>query len=215
MVVTDIDDIRLNRAKELFPPAYAKKQGVELIYLNTGKTKNPAKELMALTGGKGYDDVFVFAPVPAVIEQGDRILGRDGCLNFFAGPADPDFSAKFNFYNLHYNSTHVVGTSGGNNNDMKEALKLMSQGLDPSGLITHIGGLDSVIDTTLNLPGISGGKKLIYTHINMELIAIADFRKKGKKNTVFCTLADITDKHKGLWSVEAEEYLLANSDKLT
>ncbi len=215
MVVTDIDDIRLNRAKELFPPAYAKKQGVELIYLNTGKTKNPAKELMALTRGKGYDDVFVFAPVPAVIEQGDRILGRDGCLNFFAGPADPDFSAKFNFYNLHYNSTHVVGTSGGNNNDMKEALKLMSKGLDPSGLITHIGGLDSVIDTTLNLPGISGGKKLIYTHINMDLIAIADFREKGKKNAAFCTLADITDKHKGLWSVEAEEYLLANSDKLT
>ncbi len=214
MVVTDIDDTRLKRAAELFSPEYAKKQGVNLIYLNTGKSDDAVKELLELTGGKGYDDVFVFAPVPPVIEQGDQILGRDGCLNFFAGPSDPAFSARFNFYNLHYNSTHVVGTSGGTNNDMVEALDLMSKGLDPSGLITHVGGLNSVIETTLNLPDIPGGKKLIYTHVNMELTAIDDFREKGKANPVFNSLADITDKHKGLWSVEAENFLLANADKL-
>jgi threonine dehydrogenase-like Zn-dependent dehydrogenase len=214
MVVTDIDDTRLKRAAELFSPEYAKKQGVNLIYLNTGKSKDAVKEMLELTGGKGYDDVFIFAPVPPVIEQGDQILGRDGCLNFFAGPSDPDFSARFNFYNLHYNSTHVVGTSGGTNNDMVEALDLMSKGLDPSGLITHVGGLDSVIETTLNLPDIPGGKKLIYTHVNMQLTAIDSFRQKGKANPVFNTLADITEKHKGLWSVEAEKYLLANADKL-
>jgi threonine dehydrogenase-like Zn-dependent dehydrogenase len=214
MVVTDIDDTRLKRAAELFSPEYAKKQGVNLIYLNTGKSKDAVKEMLELTGGKGYDDVFIFAPVPPVIEQGDQILGRDGCLNFFAGPSDPDFSARFNFYNLHYNSTHMVGTSGGTNNDMVEALDLMSKGLDPSGLITHVGGLDSVIETTLNLPDIPGGKKLIYTHVNMQLTAIDSFRQKGKANPVFNTLADITEKHKGLWSVEAEKYLLANADKL-
>jgi threonine dehydrogenase-like Zn-dependent dehydrogenase len=214
MIVTDIDDTRLKRAAELFSPEYAEKQGVNLIYLNTGKSKDAVKEMLELTGGKGYDDVFVFAPVPPVIEQGDQILGRDGCLNFFAGPSDPDFSARFNFYNLHYNSTHIVGTSGGTNNDMEEALELMSKGLDPSGLITHVGGLDSVIETTLNLPDIPGGKKLIYTHVNMELTAIDSFRQKGKTNPVFNSLADITEKHKGLWSVEAEEYLLANADKL-
>jgi hypothetical protein len=48
---------------------------------------------------------------------------------------------------------------------MKEALRLMGKGLDPAGLVTHIGGLDAVIDTTLRLPEIPGGKKLIYTHI--------------------------------------------------
>lgn len=215
MVVTDIDDVRLKRAAELFSPEYAKKQGVKLIYLNTGKSENAVKEMLELTGGKGYDDVFVFAPVPPVIEQGDQILGRDGCLNFFAGPSDPNFSARFNFYNLHYNSTHVVGTSGGTNNDMVEALELMSEGLDPSGLITHVGGLNSVIETTLNLPDIPGGKKLIYTHINMELTPIDAFREKGKLNPVFNTLADITDQHKGLWSVEAEKHLLANAANLT
>ena len=70
--------------------------------------------------------------------------------------------------------------------------------------------MDAVIDTTSRLPEIHGGKKLIYTHINMELTAIDDFEEKGINNPVFADLAKITTRHNGLWSVEAEEYLLAN-----
>jgi L-sorbose 1-phosphate reductase len=96
------------------------------------------------------------------VETGDRILGFDGCLNFFAGPSDTGFSAELNFYNVHYAFTHIVGTSGGNTDDMKEALKMMASGkLNPAAMITHIGGLDAVIDTTMRLPQIPGGKKLI------------------------------------------------------
>ena len=76
--------------------------------------------MMSFTDGKGYDDVLVFAPVAPVVELADSILAQDGCLNFFAGPSNPEFSAKFNFYNVHYSGTHVVGTSGGNTDDMKE-----------------------------------------------------------------------------------------------
>jgi threonine dehydrogenase-like Zn-dependent dehydrogenase len=79
---------------------------------NTASVDNADEALIALTGGTGYDDVFVFAPVRPVVEQGDRILGKDGCLNFFAGPTDPSFAAEFNFYDVHYASHHVVGTSG-------------------------------------------------------------------------------------------------------
>lgn len=50
---------------------------------------DPVEGLKALTDGKGYNDVFVFAPVAAVVEQADAILSFDGCLNFFAGPARP------------------------------------------------------------------------------------------------------------------------------
>ena len=176
--------------------------------------KDANAELKEITGGKGYDDVFVFAPVKQVIEQGDAILGFDGCLNFFAGPNDQDFKAELNFYNVHYAHTHIVGTSGGNNEDMLEALDMMGKGLDPAGLITHIGGLDAVADATNNLPDIPGGKKLIYTHITMPLTPISDFAKLGETNDVFKQLALICDNHKGLWSVEAETYLLENSDKL-
>jgi hypothetical protein len=68
-----------------------------------------------------------------------------------------------------------------------------------------------VAGTTLNLPEIPGGKKLIYTHINMPLTPISEFAEKGKNNPFFAKLAELVEANKGLWSVEAEEYLLANA----
>lgn len=209
LVVTDIDQDRLDRAAHLYPPAYARERGVELHYVNTGALEDPVSFLRELGGGEGFNDVFVFAPVSQVVEQADQLLAFDGCLNFFAGPADPAFSAKLNFYNVHYAFTHLVGTSGGNTDDIRESLHLMEKGVDPSGLITHIGGLDAVPEATLNLPKIPGGKKLIYTHLDLPLTAISDFRKLGEKNPLFRELADICQRHDGLWSVEAEELLLA------
>ena len=215
LVVTDIDQARLDRAASLYTVEFAASRGIELHYINTSVMQDPVEELRALTNGEGYNDVFVFAPVRSVVEQADAILGFDGCLNFFAGPSDPNFSAMLNFYNVHYAYTHVVGTSGGNNEDMLEALDMMNKGLDPAGLITHIGGLNAVPEATLHLPEISGGKKLIYTHINMPLTAISDFAELGKTNEIFKELASICDKYKGLWNVEAEAFLLENANKLS
>ncbi|MCF8346122.1 MAG: zinc-binding dehydrogenase [Bacteroidales bacterium] len=212
LVVTDIDKSRLERAAMLYTAEKAAKNNINLVYLDTSEYDDPRAKLMELTGGKGYDDVFVFAPVPALIEQADNILGMDGCLNFFAGPSNPDFTAKLNFYRVHYQFTHIVGTSGGNNNDMQEALEYFNEGLDPAGLVTHIGGINAVIDTTLNLPDIPGGKKLIYNHIEMPLTPIAEFEERGKSDPLFAGLDKICKKHKGLWSVEAETFLMENAD---
>ena len=214
LVVTDVDQTRLDRAATIYPIEFAASRGITLRYINTGKMEDPVKELKIISGGTGYDDVFVFAPVRPVVEQGDAILAFDGCLNFFAGPGDPNFSAMLNFYNVHYAYTHIVGTSGGNNDDMVEALDIMGKGLDPAGLITHIGGLNAVADATNNLPHIPGGKKLIYTHIDMPLTPIADFAKLGETGELFRKLALICDRNKGLWSVEAETFLLDNTDLL-
>lgn len=213
-VVTDVDQVRLDRAASLYTVEFAKERGIDLRYINTKEMANPVEELKALTGGEGYNDVFVFAPVKPVVEQADAILAFDGCLNFFAGPSDPNFSATFNFYNVHYGYTHVAGTSGGNNDDMVEALDLMAKGLDPAGLVTHIGGLNAVAEATCHLPDIAGGKKLIYTHVEMPLTPISDFTQLGENNAVYKTLAEICDRNQGLWSVEAETFLLANSDQL-
>jgi threonine dehydrogenase-like Zn-dependent dehydrogenase len=207
-VVTDVDQTRLDRAAGLYTVEFAASKGIDLRYVNTSGMQNASEELKAITGGEGYNDVFVFAPVKPVVEQADAILAFDGCLNFFAGPSDPNFSAMVNFYNVHYGYTHVAGTSGGNTDDMIEALDLMSKGLDPAGLVTHIGGLNAVIEATNHLPEIPGGKKLIYTHIEMPLTPIADFAKLGEDNEIFKQLAIICDKNNGLWSVEAEAYLL-------
>jgi L-sorbose 1-phosphate reductase len=211
LVITDTDSERLARAESIYPKSEAASCGVNIFFVNTKNIGDPDEYLLSLTDGKGFDDVFVFAPVRQVTEQADRILRRDGCLNFFAGPTDPDFKAEFNFFNVHYASTHVVGTSGGNTNDMIESLKLMAKGtINPAAMITHIGGLDAVIPTTLHLPEIPGGKKLIYTNISMELTAITDFPLKGRENPLFLELDRIVQKHNGLWNTEAEKFLLEN-----
>ena len=211
LMVTDIDDARLSRAAKILPPEYAAERGVELKYLNTATLADADGELMKFTDGRGYDDVVVFAAVTPVVEQADRILGLDGCLNFFAGPADTQFGARLNFFNVHYSRTHIVGTTGGNSEDMKEVLAMVGRGkIDPAILVTHIGGLDCVPETTLNLPKIPGGKKLIYTGIDLPLVAISDFRAMGETDPRFAHLADITEANNGLWCEAAEKYLLAN-----
>ena len=215
LVCTDIDAARLTRAEQMLPPSEAKKYGVELHYVNTSEYADPVSYLRELSGGEGYDDVFVFAPVAAVVEQGDAILAYDGCLNFFAGPEKEDFAAKFNFYNVHYNATHIAGTSGGNTDDMIESLELAAAGrIDPAILVTHIGGLDSAAEATLNMPGIGGGKKLIYTHISMPLTAITDFARLGESDPFFAELAKLTQAHGGLWNSEAERFVLRNGQAI-
>jgi len=211
LVVTDIDNARLARAASIFTVEDASANGVKLIYVNTAEPGKGVDYLKSLTpGGEGFDDVFVFAPVRPVVEQGDRLLGFNGCLNFFAGPTDPAFKAEFNFYNVHYAATHVVGTSGGNTDDMRESLILMTEGrLNPSVMITHVGGLDAVIPTTLHLPEIPGGKKLIYTGVRMPLTALGDL--DSGTDPMCKGLAEIVRRHNGLWSPEAEKYLLANA----
>lgn len=214
VVVTDINEDRLARAESLFPPKEVKeKDGIDLYFVNTANMADPAAELRELTGGTGFDDVFCYAPIAPVVELSSAVLGRDGCLNFFAGPTDKQFSAKMNFYDVHYNSTHVMGTTGGNTADMIESLELTAaKRIDPAVMVTHIGGLNAAAETTLNLPKIPGGKKLIYTHLTMPLIALTDLRAKGEQDNDprYTALADIVDAHNGLWCPEAEEYLLAN-----
>ena len=204
VVVTDLDEARLARAKAIFSPEQAAQDSIKLVFSNS----TSKDELIELAGGE-YDDVFVYAPVPAVVELGDEILGFDGCLNFFAGLLDKNFSAKFNFYNVHYKQHHVSGTSGSTLEDMQDIVRLIGERrIDPAVMITHIGGMDAAIDTTVHLPQIPGGKKLIYTHIDLPLTAIADFTALGETDDRFKALDTLVKQNNGLWSAEAEAYLL-------
>ncbi|MHC5034333.1 MAG: alcohol dehydrogenase catalytic domain-containing protein, partial [Planctomycetota bacterium] len=145
LLVTDIAEERLARAESLFPPDRAARAGVELTFLNPTELEGGTDALIPyvrqLTGGEMLDDAFIFYPDEGLIEQADAMLARNGCLNFFAGPARRDFSAELNFYNVHYEGHHIVGTSGGNTEDLRISLDLMSEGrLNPAGMVTHVGG---------------------------------------------------------------------------
>ncbi len=215
LVVTDIDAARLARAASIFTVEDAKANGVDLHYVNTTEYPDPVAAMKEMAGGKGFDDVFVFAPVAPLIEQASALLGFNGCLNFFAGPTKTDFKASMNFYEVHYSGHHVVGSSGGNTDDLRAALKMFSEGkLNPAVMITHVGGIDAAGQTTIDLPKIPGGKKLVYTHVSMPMTAIADFGKLGETDPFFAELDRLCKANNGLWSAEAESYLLKNARRL-
>ncbi|QRN86376.1 zinc-binding dehydrogenase [Clostridia bacterium] len=211
VVVVDINEERLATAKKVLTVEEAAKNGVELAYINSNELDDPVAYLMDLTEGTGFDDAYVYAPVKSVIALADDILGKDGCLNFFAGPTDSKFKAEFNFYNVHYIGTHVIGTTGGSTNDMRESLNLTAKDvINPAVMITHVGGLEVVPETVLNLPKIPGGKKLIYPHIEMPLIDIRDFSDLAAEDARYKELESILDKSNRIWSLEAEKFVLEN-----
>ncbi|MDR2301147.1 MAG: zinc-binding dehydrogenase [Deltaproteobacteria bacterium] len=209
VVVTDVDKGRIDRAKKLIPPEMAAKHSVELVYVNAAEPEGNLEGLLAITQGHGYDDVFVYAPIKSLAELGDGLLAFDGCLNFFAGPSDAKFQALINLYNCHYTSTHILGSTGGNTDDLKEALKLSAEKkLRPSVMVSHICGIDAIAHTTAHLPEIRAGKILCYTHVDLPLTALDDFEKLAASDPLFEKLHGYCQKHNGLWNNEAERALL-------
>ncbi len=243
LVVTDIDDARMARAAQIFGlmgngergtgnreqgvVASGTINGVEVHFVNVKDVEDPVTLLKSFnladdaradnptsTGG-GYDDIFLMAAAPALITQCSDLLGFGGCLNFFAGPTDQHLMASFNFYNVHYLMHHVVANSGGDVKDMADSVDWIGKGyLHPEVMITHVGGLDSAAEATFDMLKIPGGKRLVYTHVNMPMTAIADFAEKGKTDPFYAELDRICSANKGLWCKEAEVYLLAHAPKV-
>ena len=207
VVAVDTDRARLERLRALLPPEDAAARGTRLVYVDP--TTEASTDLRALTGGAGFDDVLVMAAVSELIALGDALLGTDGCLNFFAGPTDRQFTTPLNFYNVHYERTHLVGTSGGSRGDMQECLDLTAQGLlNPSRMVTHVAGLNAVPDALRGLPTFRGGKILAYPHAELDLTAIADLDRCADTDPRFTPLAEICARHDGIWTEEAETYLV-------
>lgn len=208
LVVAGRTESKLNRLKTLYPIEEAKKNGVKLVYVNTSDYDDFSVPMRELTEGKGVDDVFVMVADEKVVNQSEKLLAWDGCFNFFAGPIDAGFTAPVNFYNIHYNAAHYVGTSGSNTQDMIDAVKLIETGVVNVGKIaTHILGLNDVSETILCLPEIPGGKKICYSQKRFSLTAVDEIGKHTD-NTFEKKLQELIEKHGGIWNSEAERYFL-------
>ncbi len=184
---------------------YQSRNGIELEFVDISNIDDQASLLKDKSTTGSFDDVFVFLPSKELIQLTSQLLAIDGCLNFFAGPQDKNFSAEINCYDVHYNFTHIVGTSGGNTNDMREAVKLIeSRSVDVAKIVSHIMGIDQASKVTQIQDQIKGGKKLVYTHKKFDLKSL----KSINENTDDVTLQTILSKNHGIWSKEAEDYVL-------
>lgn len=206
LVVTGRTQEKLDYLSKIYPVDEAKEKGINLFYINVSRLKGYDKDLIELINGK-YDDVMVFYPSEELATIADKISAYDGCINFFAGPLDKNFTAKINYYDVHYNNKHVVGTSGGNTMDMKIAISMVeTKKIDVSKIVTHVLGLNSAIDTLYDLPNLPGGKKVCYVGKQLELLNLSC--EKSSVYDEYKDLKDIIERNGGFWSVDAERYLL-------
>ena len=74
-------------------------------------------------------------------------------------------------------------------------------------VVTHILGLNAAGETTLELPAVGGGKKLVYTGKYLPLTSLTQIQDQA--------LAAILARHQGIWSGEAEQYLLAHAEAIS
>lgn len=209
LVVTGSTPEKLQRSKQLYSPEEAAKNGVTLHYVHTPKGSDFVKQLKDLTPDqKGFDDIFLMVAQEDMVTKSEALLAFDGCLNFFAGPSNSGFTASMNFYNLHYNATHFVGTSGSNTQDMRDAIECIEgKVVDLAKIATHVMGLNDVCESILDLPNIPGGKKLVYSQKQFPRTSVQEF---SKDNEFERTLSELVEKHNGLWNAEAEAYFLEN-----
>ncbi|MBQ2272733.1 MAG: zinc-binding dehydrogenase [Clostridia bacterium] len=214
VVVTDLNEDRLDYARSKCKPEEAAKCGCELIYLNTSETEDPVAKLLEISDG-GFDDVFVMVPVPALFTMAEKICREDGCVNFFAGPPIHDMPGTLNLYRVHYDGIHVVGTAGSIPQDMVDIIDLIEKDkIHPGAVVSHILGLNAYIDTLLAMEHPNGAKKVCYNGLDIPLIAVDELDQWADKDPMYGELAAIVKRNGGLWCTEAEEYLLAHAPKI-
>ncbi|NUF28456.1 zinc-binding dehydrogenase [Gilliamella sp. ESL0254] len=201
VVVTGRSKEKIAHLKTLYPP----RNGIELEFVDISNVDDQLESLKSLSTKGSFDDVFVFLPSQELIHLASKLLAFDGCLNFFAGPQNKDFLAEINFYDVHYNFTHIVGTSGGNTDDMREAVKLIEAGaVDVAKIVSHILGINQASKITQMQDKIKGGKKLVYTHKQFDIKNIESLT--DSKDDI--ALKQILIKNHGIWSKEAEDFIL-------
>lgn len=214
VVVTDLNQERLDYAAKMCSPEHAKEKGVDLQYVNTSNVEDPVAFLKELSNG-GFDDVFVMVPVASLFTQAEEICREDGCINFFAGPAIHDFPGALNLYRVHYDGIHVVGTAGSIPQDMTDIIHLVEEDkINAGAIVSHILGLKAVSDTLFAMEKPSGAKKVCYNELDIPLVAIADLAKLGETDPMYRELAVIVERNGGQWCAEAEQYLLAHAPRL-
>ncbi|MFT4294683.1 MAG: zinc-binding dehydrogenase [Micropruina sp.] len=200
LVVTGRGEAKLERARRLYPS-----DDVDVHFVNVSEMSiEEQKDALRQLGGGGFDDIISMVSVQPLLAMAGELLNRDGCLNQFAGPRDKNFTVPVNFYDVHYNLTRVTGNSGGTPESAAVAADLVAQGrLDVAKVVTHVLGLNAAAETTLSQPELGGGKKLVYTHKDFDRIELESVDPATPLGAILAA-------HDGLWSPEAEEWILAN-----
>lgn len=205
ILCTDVDTGRLDYLKAAVKDDIAA-NGIEVVFMNPVEAGNDAleKAIADLTADKGFDDIIVLAPVPALIQGSIRHLAKDGLMNIFAGIprgtiATMDISCTY------MNGNRFVGSSGSRPQDMVDTLTYTESGELPTGnSMAAVGGIDAMAEGVRAVKEARyPGKTVIFPHIELPLTALPEL--KDTLPNVYARLKDGT-----FWTNEAEEELLSS-----
>jgi L-iditol 2-dehydrogenase len=95
------------------------------------------KKLMAITGGRGPDNIIIAAPSPQAQMDSLEIVSVNGYINFFGTIPPEKQPVKLNTNLIHYKRINVVGNTGTSVKNYFRTTELLRSGkLDISGLIS-------------------------------------------------------------------------------
>jgi len=210
ILATDIDAERLNSVKERYI-SIAERRGVELQVVNPEEMTSEAFDrlLKEFTGGRGFDDIVVLAPVPALIQGAIPHLAECGLMNIFAGLARGTI-ASLDVSGVYDRHIRFVGSSGSRITDMQDTIKATEKGeISPNTSVSAVGGIDASWEGMRAVQeGRFPGKIVIYPQIRgLELTPLP--KLKARLPNVHGKLTD------GMfWNREAEDELIRTMVKI-
>lgn len=209
ILCTDVDNARLDYLKAGIKDAVAE-NGVEVVFLNPVEAGMDAqqKAIDELTGGKGFDDIIMSAPVVALIESAVKHLAEGGLMNIFAGLPRGTI-ATMDMSDTYMKGIRFVGSSGSRPQDMVDTLAYTESGELPTrNSLAAIGGIDAMAEGLRSVKAMTfPGKTVIFPHIEMPLTALVDLNKSMPN--VYAKLKDGK-----FWTQEAEDELLKSKLEL-
>ncbi len=206
IVATDVSDLRLRDLEESYRHR-AEEAGRRLICINP--TARDAAEtdrlLREASGGRGFDDIVLLAPIPALVTDSMRFLGEGGVLNIFAGVGRGTMADVDPAVLTDRRMGRIIGSTASSIDDMRLMLKQTESGeLSTNRSVAAVGGIRQAKEGLQALmDNVYPGKVVIYPQIeDFPLTALPDL--KDVLPEVYARL-----ERGRVWTNEAEEAFLA------
>ena len=201
IVCSDVSDERLKDLDDSYS-AEAQAKGIKWLSVNPTK-KETYEKTMGQFKPEGFDDIIMLAPIPAVISDAARWLGKKAVMNIFAGVAR-GIMAQLDLNDAIQKDFRVIGHSASSIEDMLTMLNEVESGqLSTNRSVAAVGSLEAVKDGLQALMDATyPGKVVIFPNIKpLPLTSIQDLRISFPD--VFAKLKDGK-----IWTKEAEQAFL-------
>ena len=180
IIVSEPNDQRRATAEEFFARR-AEQAGIELILTVPDALDGV---IAGATDGRGVDDCIVALGIQAIQQKSFDYLGRGGVTNLFGGLKAEDSMIQVDARRIHYDSISVVGSSGSDPSDIREALAMISAGkIRPGNYVAAVGGLDAARDLIEAVRAQQlDGKGIIYPQLRRPLQRVEGWSAQSERD---------------------------------